>query len=82
MKKQETDKIEEQMITDLKLLKILIEVSAGKMIRLDMRRVPIIRIPTTTVTAVSTAIRELYPPAFIPVALEKDSSKVTANILL
>ena len=59
IKKHTTDKTDEQTITALKLLNTLIEVRAGKIIRLDMRSVPIILIPTTTVIAVSTAIRVL-----------------------
>jgi hypothetical protein len=35
------------------------EVRAGKMIRLEISMAPIIRIPTTMVTAVSTAVRIL-----------------------
>ncbi len=43
---------------------------------------PIIRIPSTMVTAVKTAIKTLYQDTFTPVALAKFSSKVTAKILL
>ena len=46
-----------------------------------MSSAPIILMPSTTVTAVSTAMTLLYSSAFVPVALAKSSSKVTANIL-
>ena len=51
-----TETTAEQIVTDLKLLKILIEHSAGKMIRLEISILPISRIPITIVTAVSRAI--------------------------
>ena len=43
-------------MTDRNVLHTRIDVSAGKMIRLEIKRAPIIRIPSTIVTAVSTAI--------------------------
>ena len=46
----------EQIVTERKLLKTLIEHSAGKIIRLDISMLPISRIPITIVTAVSSAI--------------------------
>ena len=55
-RKQSTDIVPEHKITLLKLLQIRIEVIAGKIIRLDIKSEPIIIIPNTTVTAVSTAI--------------------------
>ena len=58
------------------------EVSAGKIIRLEIKSAPIIRIPSTIVTAVSTAISVLYRSAFTPVAWANVSSNVIANILL
>ena len=70
------------MTTFLKLEQSLMDVSAGKTIRLEIRRVPIILIPTTIVTAVSTAIRVLKKSTLMPVALAKSSSKVMANIIL
>ena len=81
MQKQTTDRIPEDHTTPRKLLNILIDVSAGKIIRLEINIAPIIRIPRTMVTAVSTAIRTLYRETLTPVALAKLSSKVTANIL-
>ena len=59
MQKQITDKIPEDHTTPLKLLNTRMEVSAGKMIRLEINNAPIIRIPRTIVTAVSTAINVL-----------------------
>ena len=56
------------------------DVSAGKMIRLEIKSAPIIRIPRTIVTAVSTAISVLYIPALTPVAWAKVSSNVMAKI--
>ncbi len=51
-----TEMTAEQIVTDRKLLKIRIEQSAGKMIRLEISILPISRIPITIVTAVSSAI--------------------------
>lgn len=48
--------IPEQIVTDLKLLKTRIELSAGKIIRLEISILPISRIPITIVIAVSNAI--------------------------
>ena len=58
------------------------KVGVGKIIRLEIRSAPIIRIPNTIVTAVNTAIRVLYRFARTPVARAKVSSKVIAKILL
>ena len=58
-------------MTDRNVLHTRIDVSAGKMIRLEIKRAPIIRIPSTIVTAVSTAISVLYRLAFTPVACAK-----------
>ena len=62
MQKQITDKIPEDHTTPLKLLNTRMEVSAGKMIRLEISIAPIIRIPSTMVTAVKTAISTLKRP--------------------
>lgn len=80
--KHETDKTAEQITTEWKFLNKRIEVSGGKIIRLDISSAPIKRIPKTIVTAVNSAISILYNPALIPVARAKLSSKVTTNILL
>ena len=57
--KQITDIIPALIITALKFLNILIEVSAGNIIRLEISIVPIILIPTTIVTDLSMARNEL-----------------------
>lgn len=57
--KHKTASSAEQITVERKLLHTLIEVSAGKIIRLDMSSAPIILMPSTTVTAVSTAMRLL-----------------------
>ena len=59
MQKQITDKTPEDHTTPLKLLNTRMEVSAGKMIRLEISMAPIIRNPSTMVTAVQTAISTL-----------------------
>ena len=56
---QITDNTAEKMVTDLKLLKILMAESAGKMIRADIRRDPTRFIASTMITAVTAAIRRL-----------------------
>ena len=75
------DNMAEHTVTDKKLLKTLIDVNAGKIIKLEISMAPIIFIPITTVTAVKTDISVLYIPTFTPVAFEKLSSNVTANTL-
>lgn len=45
--------------TPRNVLHTRMDVSAGKMIRLEMSRAPIIRMPSTIVTAVSTAIQRI-----------------------
>ena len=54
--KHRTDTIAETKITDLNFLHTRMAVSDGKIIRLDISSAPIILIPSTTVTDVSTAI--------------------------
>lgn len=81
-KKQNTDIIAEHIITFLNVFTIFIDVSAGKIIKLEISIVPIILIPTTIVIAVNIAITVLYRFVFTPVAFAKFSSKVTAKILL
>lgn len=58
-KKHIAETVTEHTVTPKKVLKILIDVSAGKIISAEISNVPIIFIPNTTVTAVKTAIREL-----------------------
>ena len=73
--------IVDTMMTVLNLLHIRMAESDGKTIRLDINSVPIILIPSTTVIAVRSASIIFYISLFVPVALAKFSSKVTANIL-
>ena len=80
--KHTADKTAEHITTLLNLLHTRIDVSAGKIIRLEIRSVPIILIPSTTVTAVRTDNTVLYNPVFTPVALAKLSSNVIAKIRL
>ena len=54
--------------------------SAGKITREEISMAPIIRIPSTMVSAVRRARSALYRSARSPVAREKLSSKVTAKI--
>ena len=77
--KQLTEMTAAQITTRLKLLQTRMAERAGKMIRLEMSSAPIIRMPSTTVMAVSTARSVLYSSVLVPVALEKVSSKVTAK---
>ena len=81
-KKHIIEIIKEFITTALKLLKTLIDVSVGKIIRLDINKEPIVLIPKTMISEVKNAIIILYKFTLIPVALEKFSSKVIANILL
>ena len=68
-------------MTTLNLRNTRMEVSAGKIIRLEISRVPMILMPITITIAVSTESNVLYTPTFTPVALANVSSKVIANIL-
>ena len=72
----------EDTITFLNFLNTCIDYNAGKIIILEISNVPIIRIPITIVMAVSEAKSILNNLVFVPVALAKGSSNVTANILL
>ena len=79
---QLTDKIAEQIVTDLNDLKIRIALKAGKIINAEIRSEPTRFIAKTMIIAVTTAINKLYKLVFTPVALANDSSNVTANNLL
>ena len=59
IKKQTTDITPDEIMTDLKLLKTRIDVNAGKIIKLEINIVPIMRIPKTIVIAVKKAINIL-----------------------
>ena len=67
--------------TERKLLNTRIADSAGKMMRLESSIAPIMRIPSTTVSAVRTDRIVLYVPTRTPVARAKDSSNVTEKSL-
>lgn len=54
-----TPKIAEQIVTDLKLLKTLIDERAGKMTSAEMRSEPTRFIARTIITAIITAIKRL-----------------------
>lgn len=56
IKNDTTEMMALDMVTLLKDLKYLMEVRAGKMMRLDMSMAPIMRMPRTIVIAVSMAI--------------------------
>ena len=81
MTRHTTEITAELMMTLLNVLHTLMDVRAGKMIRLDIKRAPIILIPSTMVTAVSTAISVFYRSAFTLVAWANVSSNVMAKIL-
>ena len=57
--KQRADSSPEHITTPLKVLQSRMEVSGGKIIRLDMSSAPIMRIQSTMVTAVRPAKRVL-----------------------
>ena len=76
-----TDVTAAQTTTPRKLRNSRMAVRAGKITREEISMAPIIRMPSTMVSAVRTAIRVLYRSTFMPVAREKFSSKVTAKSL-
>ena len=80
VKKQNIEIITDIIITCLNLCVTRIADNAGKIIRLEIRSVPIILMPITMVTAVSTYNIVLYISTFRPVARAKFSSNVIANI--
>lgn len=79
---QNTAVTAEQIITLLKLRNIRMAVIDGNIISAEISSEPTRLMARTIITAVITAIIRLYMSAFIPVAFEKFSSNVTANILL
>ena len=76
-----TEIIIEHIVTDLKLLNILIADKAGNITNAEISRAPTRFMAITITTAITTANIKLYVFALTPVAVEKSSSKVTANIL-
>jgi|AKZA01.1.fsa_nt_gi hypothetical protein len=79
IKKDMTEITTEQTVTEKKVLNNIIAVNAGKMMRLDINRDPINRMPTTIVTDVNIANKLMYRLILIPIAFAKVSSNVTAN---
>lgn len=79
---QMTERIAEKIVTDLKLLKILIAESAGKITSADTRSDPTRFIARTMMTAMTVAIRRFRSLVFVPTAFAKLSSNVTAKNLL
>ena len=79
---QKTEITAEEITALLKLLKMRIEASAGKIISAEIKREPTRFMARTIIIAVITAIKRLYKSAFAPVAFAKVSSNVTAKILL
>ena len=75
------EKTPDIITVDLKFRQTVIAVADGKIIRLEIRSVPIILMPSTTVIAVSTATAELKKLVLTPDDFEKVSSNVTAKIL-
>lgn len=72
----------EHITTLLKLLKSLIEESAGNIISADISSEPTRFIASTIIVAVIIAMSRLYPSDFTPLAFAKFSSNVTENIRL
>ena len=79
--KQTTESAAAKHTTERKLLKRRMAERAGKMIRLESSIAPIMRMPSTTVSAVRTERMVLYVPTCTPVARAKDSSNVTEKSL-
>ena len=79
---QTTEINAETIVTDKKLLWTLMAEIAGKITSAEMRSEPTRFIANTMMTAIKVAIIRLYTFVFTPVALAKDSSKVTEKILL
>ena len=80
IKNEITEISAEEKITCLNFLNTCIEESAGKIIILDINKVPIILIPITIVIAVKEANKILKSLVWIPVAFANDSSNVTEKI--
>ena len=77
-----TERTAAQIVTVLKLRSRRIADSAGKITNADMSSEPTRFIASTIITAITMDISRLYRSAFVPIAFEKLSSKVTAKILL
>lgn len=79
-RKHTTDTTAAHTVTDRNVRHTRMAVSAGKMTRLEMSSAPIMRMPSTMVSAVSRAMSILYASVLTPVALENVSSNVTAKM--
>ena len=82
MTKHITEHIPDVITRDLKLLAKFLAVTAGKIIRLEISRLPIILIPITIVRAVRNDIRKRYIETLIPDAFANDSSQVMIKMRL
>lgn len=78
---QNTERIAEKIVTDLKLLKMRIADNAGKITSADTRSEPTRFIARTMMTAIIVAIRKFRRVVFVPTAFAKFSSNVTAKNL-
>ena len=74
--------IAEEIVTSLKLLKILIALMAGNIMSAEIKREPTRFIARTITIAMTTAIRKLYRFVFTPIAFAKVSSNASAKNLL
>jgi hypothetical protein len=79
---QVIDTTTEQIVTDLKLLNTRMADKAGNITSAEINKAPTRFMASTITTAITIARIRLYVFALTPVAVEKSSSKVTANILL
>ena len=79
---QITEKIAEKIVTLLKLLKIRMAESAGKITSAEIRSDPTRFMARTMITAMMTDKRRLYLSTFVPAEIAKFSSNVIAKILL
>lgn len=72
----------ELIVTDLNVLQRRIDVKAGKAIRLEISKAPIILMPKTIIKAVNKATSMFKRCVLLPVALANDSSNVIEKIRL
>ena len=75
-----TENTAENMVTDLKLLYILMAESAGNIMSADTKSEPTRFMASTIITAITMAVTKLRILTFVPTALAKFSSKVIAKI--
>ena len=79
---QTTESTAAQIVTDLKLLKILIADIEGNITNAEISSEPTKFIANTITTAITIPITKLYISTFVPVAFAKFSSNVMLKILL